>query len=481
MPLIVSQPQFAAPDGDLINRIPVGIARWGGPEDLFSFVVKLTFTFGTDANADDVVVARLYEQQAPLRLDTPCELPGAAEDELAYASDFRFYRSNVDVLLTGHAHAPQPTYGIDASIKVGKVFRQFQVVAADAALQLPMTQHAIRDPNAGDYACPPVGPVPAPREDENVPLERVDFAQHQHAPPAQQLEDLEPDAMIELKGLSPRGNLRRVQLPGLVPQLHVDGGPYGEGLIRLRCDTLWIDTDFELIECVWRAVSPVKQAAMGEIGIILVSVEHAGEPRSFEEHEKTMCRGTFHYVVEETDLPDGPEEVSGADLTFAKLRARAPQPEPQITIEKYAAVSAELAEKREPREAILEKHGLDADSWSLEERGWMGKMSDAAISGNAALTTEFSALYLAAQKALADPAEEDFALDDYADMKAAMEDGVSQGKVLRGRDMSVTAWIRIDNRWRAAARQDEKVAANLQRALERARAARHGTREEPES
>lgn len=472
MRLVVSQPQLAVADGSPCGPIPVGIAAWRGPEDLFAFVVKLTFTF--QRGAEGVEVAALCEEQAPLALDRPNELPGAREGELAYASDFRLYRPRCDVLLFGHAHALQPVNGVDAAIRVGALERRFQVVSQDAATRLPLVRTALRDPSQSDYACAPVGPLSVPYEDTETWLEHVDFAKHQYATFDQQLDELAPDALIELTGLSARGPVRRIQLPGLVPQLHVDGGLYGEGLARLRCDTLFIDTDAERIECVWRAVSPVKRSSLDAIGDMLISIERAGSPRPPDELVKSLCRGVFHYAVYEDDVVDGAPELDESALTFARLRARAPQPDPLITLEQYAQISAELAEQRQPRGAILERHGLDADAWSLEERGWMGRMSDAAMNGDPSLSTQFSTLYLAAQSALADPNEEAVTMETYAEIKVTMENGASQGQVLRARQMSVTAWIRIDNRFSRAAREDAAVKRELERAMERARAALHG-------
>lgn len=473
MRLVVSQPQLAVADGSPSGPIPVGIASWRGAEDLFAFVVKLTFTF--QHGAEGVEIAALREEPAPLRVDTQSELSGARDGELAYASDFRLYRPRCDVLVHGHAYAPQPVHGVDAALSVGTVARRFQVVSQAPAQKLPLVHAALRDPSHEGYACPPVGPLSVPWEDDETWLEHVDFAQHQNAAPEQQLDELAPDATIELIGLSPRASRRVLKLPGLVPQLKVDGGLYGEGLARLRCDSLHIDTDAEVIECVWRAVSPVKRSSIDSIGEMLLSVERAAAPRHPDELAKSLCRGVFHYVIHEEDLVDGPPELDDSALTFARLRARAPQPEPLITLEQYAQISAELAEQRQPRPAILESHGLDADAWSLEERGWMGRISDAAMAGDASLSEQFSALYLAAQRALADPAEEELSMDTYAEIKVAMENGASQGQVLRARQLSITAWIRVDNRFSAAAREDAAVKKDLERAMERARVALHGT------
>ena len=76
-----------------------------------------------------------------------------------------------------------------------------------------------------------------------------------------------------------------------------------------------------------------------------------------------------------------------------------------IPLELYAAITAELGEKREPRARTLQRHGLDDDDWTIEERAWTTAIAAASADDDGALLVEFARLLGAARDNLAfDPA-----------------------------------------------------------------------------
>jgi len=473
MRLIVSQPHSALADGRPTGLIPVGVTRWRGPEDLFGVVVKVTFTFQQgDPGVETALVA---PEPLSLQLDTDSELGGAGEGELAYGTDLGFYKPRCDVLLTGHAHAKQAVNGIDAAIRVADVERRFQVVASAAATALPLSQSYLRDP-LGAHPCPIVGPRVLQREDADTAFAPEQLVTQQLAVEDQQAAKLPDDALIVLTGLSPRGPERQVKLPGLRPQLFVGAGDYGEGVLALTFDTLWIDTDLEIMVGLWRGILPLPASEARQIDRMIVTLEDSQHPRDVAAIEREVGRGRFHYAVEEDDLPEGPPAVDDDALVFTKLRAREPTPEPTITLEVYAEVSAELAEQREPRNEVLRRHGFDEAIWLLEERAWLSRMAAAttgqAGAGGLELAMRYGELYLAAQERLADPAEAKLTVDQYAELKVSLDEARDPADVLRAHELSLPAWMRIDRRWCAAARDDDEVAKQVDRAMTRARQAR---------
>lgn len=94
------------------------------------------------------------------------------------------------------------------------------------------------------------------------------------APVDQQLDELRPDERIVLEGLHPEHARLVTCLPGVRPRAMLErpGRPAEE--MRLRADTLWIDTDREVCTMVWRGAVPLGHAA--EAGRVVVTAEVGG-------------------------------------------------------------------------------------------------------------------------------------------------------------------------------------------------------------
>src|SRR5262249_5791787 len=134
----------------------------------------------------------------------------------------------------------------------------------------------------------------------------------------------------------------------------------------------------------------------------------------------------------------------------------------------YAAISAELAEGRESRTAVLSHHDLDEDSWTIEERAWLEAMGDAAMEGDGTMAATYGELFVAAQDRLADPAEDALGLDDYIALRIAVEGADDPPAVLKERGTTLSAWMRLDRRWMARAEADPRLWEEIERRLEMA-------------
>jgi hypothetical protein len=384
--------------------LSAGVLRAEGRPGI-ALVVKAAFTF---AGGD----VRPAGAPAALRLATD-----------GYPSDLVPRKTDADVLLVGHAYAEYPSTSIDASIDVDGIVRAFTVTDTSPLDRLLLTaEHS------------------AATLDERVPV-------------------IMPGARVELTGLSPRARRLAFELPALSPRASLESRGRRPIAVDLVCDTLWIDTDRELLEIVWRG------SVAGEIERVVLWWSHLGAPRELASAEPQLARGSFAYAIEERDLAGGagPDAREAAELLRARYAAWTTPPEPVLTVERYAEISAEVQEKREPLHETLRRHQLDEDWWMVEERAWMEAMSAGAMKGDASLAVRYGELFLAAQDALATPAEQARTLDDYAPIKAAMLCGGDPARVLAGAGLTLPVWMRLERRFAAEARADVDRAVAIDR------------------
>ncbi|MFT3772981.1 MAG: hypothetical protein QM820_46960 [Minicystis sp.] len=114
----------------------------------------------------------------------------------------------------------------------------------------------------------------------------------------------------------------------------------------------------------------------------------------------------------------------------------------KLSIERYAAVMAELAAAGDARGVVLARHGLDEARWDAVDTYWQAQISaalDQEDDGVAEIISAYAAAYEAAQRALAPPISiEQFAmvtrlLQTSGDLRAALAKvGVSLADYVRG-------------------------------------------------
>lgn len=406
--------------------LPVGVVRFSADGLRLGVIVKTTLACQGD-EPGGVERLELARGQLPLSLDRPSALPGAAPGELAYPSDLVPPKRAVDVVVTGHAYALLPAAHIDAALRAGGLARAFSVSAASAAERIPLSSAYLRVA----------------------------------APASQRVARLEADAVLELDGLSPGGGRCALALPGIRPRAVVEAEH--DDVVELACDTLWIDTDTTTVVLVWRGEVPL--AGPRAAKRIVVWIDRPGEPRTAAEVHRSLARGRFSFAVEQEDLAGKVEPPDPALLTMARYEAWSETPEPTISLEAYAVLSATLAEKRGDRAELLARHDLDEDGWVVEERAWLERMAEAAGRGDGSLAEAYGTSFVATQDGLADPSEAARSLDDYAALKVAVEHAKDPSKALVERGMSVSAWMRLDRRFSEAASRDPALAAELRRRL----------------
>lgn len=479
MRILVSHPRPVDPSDPPV--VPVGIARGTGRDRLPSVIVKATFTYAgqVDGTARQ---ARLAAAQEPISLSVPSPLSYASSRELFYPTDFVPPKSRCDVLVVGHAFAPEVTDRIVAGFSAAGVTRHFAVITSDPAETIPLAQAYLRSEADDEARVDPVGPIVLDEEDEadeeeedpdDDEDEREDDVtvvaiggRAQSAPASQQGKLLRSDEVIELIGLSPRAPRLSVALPGISPRVlaEVRGRLVP---VEVQGDTLWIDTDREIIVVTWRG-------HIGEgIRALVVSLERTDAPRSDAAIRSAVARGAASLAVTEEDLQGGgaAPAISAEETALVRYSAWGTDaPPPSIPLEVYASLSAELAEGREPRARILERSALDEDAWMLEERAWLEAMGQAAMEGDGTLAVAYGDLFIAAQERLADPTEEARTLEEYVAIRAAFERAEDPPAALKDRGMTLSAWMRLDRRWTARAGADPEIAREIARLLEIAHA-----------
>ncbi|NUQ72670.1 MAG: DUF2169 domain-containing protein [Polyangiaceae bacterium] len=484
--VIVAQPASLCREG--AGLLQTGVLRWDfpprsvevegtkltlAPLPVMTFIVKATFSYARCSSmADEMTLA---DEPEGLALDVPSELPGAAEDEIAYSSDFIPRKRMRDLLLTGYSFARRPTDLLRAGIALGPVSRAFVVEGAKASVRAPLIRSAIRS-NDGKSAAEPVGPSLTPPLLEEFPF-GFDFIAYNTAPPSQQLEFIQRGAKLSLFGLSDRAETLELKLPDVEPVLWIDTMEDRGIPISLECDTVWIDTDRELVVMVYRGLTEVPSLEFDGIAQATLAFARGGVSPSFEDVQKDLERGAFEAAVELTDFDDEAGPSPEASM-FAKYEVWEKPIEPTISLEKYAQISAALAEEREPRDETLKAYGFNEESFLLEERGWLTTMSEAAMKGDSEPATRYSELFVNAQDALAGPNEGRETVDEYVALKVELDEAADPMKPLADRQMKLAQWMRMDRRWTRRALADQALEAEIDRREAAYRMARLGEGEQ---
>jgi hypothetical protein len=92
-----------------------------------------------------------------------------------------------------------------------------------------------------------------------------------------------------------------------------------------------------------------------------------------------------------------PPPVVAASKPEPEAAPLEPEPAPDaIPIERFAAISAEIAEARAPRGEVLRSHDLQEGAWTATERHWESALMAEATRGSDQLRTAYDHAYVAA-------------------------------------------------------------------------------------
>ncbi|WP_437945439.1 DUF2169 domain-containing protein [Sorangium sp. So ce296] len=150
------------------------------------------------------------------------------------------------------------------------------------------------------------------------------------------------------------------------------------------------------------------------------------------------------------------------------LAAPAPAPEPavrpeDVPVERFAAISAEIAERRAPRPEVLRAHGLGERAWDAVERRFRALLDKDARAGGR-LRAAHDAAYVAAVEAFRGP----IALEEYARIAVGLERGAA-GEVLDALAIQRAALMPIVRVWTKKAAGNMALSAELMALLDKLR------------
>ncbi|WP_437336520.1 DUF2169 family type VI secretion system accessory protein [Sorangium sp. So ce394] len=149
--------------------------------------------------------------------------------------------------------------------------------------------------------------------------------------------------------------------------------------------------------------------------------------------------------------------------------APAPAPEPavrpeDVPVERFAAISAEIAERRAPRPEVLRAHGLGERAWDAVERRCRALLDKDARAGGR-LRAAHDAAYVAAVETFRGP----IALEEYARIAVGLERGAA-GEVLDALAIQRAALMPIVRVWTKKAAGNMALSAELMALLDKLRA-----------
>ena len=434
--------------------IPVGMVRWRETAPMASIIVKLTLSWRGEPAPDGTVRARLCPSQEPLTIEEPSLHAGAGEDERFYPSDFVPRKGRRDVMVVGHARAEARAREIAVGFAAAGVSRTLGLSADEPRTAIPLTLAHL---GAGAAA---LGPRAALRDFPDDHGEEFDFSVYNAADETQRSDEIAPDGVIELDGLTQGGGKRRVLLPGIAPIVTVDSPFEPDVALDAICDTLWIDCDREIVVLVWRGAIRCHDRGRGVKRIVL-SLAAGGEERM-----SALMRGRFGFTVRAGEAPEAWEpqdEGEKAELEQARYGTWiADAPRSRLSLAAYAQISAELAERPKERAATLARHGLDEDAFTVEERGWLELLGKQALDGNAELAESFSNLFVAAQDDLAGEAEKQQTLDHYLPIHHGMTAAEDPEAALAAHELTLSQWLRMQRRWARRAESDAAIARAIE-------------------
>lgn len=240
---------------------------------------------------------------------------------------------------------------------------------------------------------------------------------------------------------------------------HTLGSPFR---IPMSCDTVWMNGDE--LALVWRG--DVGADELEERDRVVVSLEPLGSARSLDVRLGQRARAKLSFAIERAELGRAASSEGGDELALERLALSDEAPKPELSLQRYANVSAELAEGGEPRAAVLERHGLDEVGWALEERASLEGIAQAATQGDASLAVAYADAFVAAQDALGSPDEQEAMVHEYVAVSAELERADDPMPVLQRWSMTLAQWMRLDRHWTRRAEADDRVKEELHRMLE---------------
>jgi hypothetical protein len=403
-------------------------------------------------------------------------------------SDFVPPRPVADVVLRGASAAGQLT------LRVGSCERAF--VVASSADATTLERHLASD---GGHPAPMQPPEPPRLSGTHRWFSSAEMERFHAAPASLRFPPLGGREGIALA--LPDGRKFHVELPGLAPRLRVLGAVVDmpEQDVWARLDEVGLDVDRGVVRLAYRALVPTLRVDGRDVERVDVlfadPADAAGAAEPFFDADVPRAAFGLAWTVQDAERGEPPAALSERDLQIARYSAwDGASPLPVVPLALAAQIAAELAEQREERAPLLDRHGLTPYEWEVEERAWAEAMAevpepdedgtdedeDASDSGDPNLKPSprppprppvvptiaelWADAFRRAQDALARPEEAQLTPRSYAELAIALE-GPRPDQALQG-GIGLGAYQRLDRRMQERASADPAFAAELDALLD---------------
>ena len=359
--------------------------------------------------------------------------------------------------------------------------------------------------------------------------EKLDAAFFNVAPPDQQVGEIRSDEQIVLENLHTAHARLVTRLPGISPRAVVERGGAAPQELRMRCDTLTIDTDRAVCNLVWRGqVMLARPDEAGQVriiaegvgkddttatiaggGLVRAALPFEGDTFAAEGADKTMpviqkaagpvlpfregspwaAPATASPVATTLQQPDdGTGTIVGSAMlgqilpfvgaSESLLQATTPSPPAPIHAPPLMPSKPEPGLYEEPEIAspatpappamlgpLLNSGGLSVESPPL------APVHDFESIPAPDVTPQLSAPELGTAVAADDPAQEtiELTIERFATISAEIVEGrAPRAEVLRNHDLSHRAWLANERRWTKAIEEEAaEGSSNLRSANDR--------------
>jgi hypothetical protein len=161
-----------------------------------------------------------------------------------------------------------------------------------------------------------------------------------------------------------------------------------------------------------------------------------------------------------------PSSAGQAPVAPAPADSIAPTQSGDVTVEHYAQICAELAERPTERAAILAAHGFPDALWRDVDSRWRAAIAKEAEGGQSQILTRYDTAYIAAQERFRDP----IGVAEYAQILLGVERG-EVGLVLGHLKLRLSDLMRLQRVWTKKLAADAQLASELAATLAAAREA----------
>jgi hypothetical protein len=299
-----------------------------------------------------------------------------------------------------------------------------------------------RDPDKGG---PPLGAAPA----------RFDFAFFNAAPPDQQIDLVRPGTPIVLENLHPEHARLEARLPPVRPQVFIKppAGAFDRRVeeVILRCDSLWIDTDREVVVLTWRGLAEVG-VDLETAGVLVVAADPQGKKLRFGNIEKRLREETALTMrLGDDALPAGDDEEAAPppDLLARRhdsvkdspppVEAKAPEAKAPEAKAPEATAPEATAPDPPPAPHVIDDETTDALERPAEDERTVETSGPPPKPSSRPPRARPSGLTL----------RKDLTLERCAEIAAALAmKGANRASLLRARLLTEGSWALVEQHWK---------------------------------